>query len=122
MYNEHKKDPFVKVIKPVCILPYSIANVPVSVAHKFQHNDCIIEAIPGCQFQDFAVQRIITHPNSKSAACRILNFKSEAIVLRKGALIASINTADSAGHLITQRYNKNEPDKHEKNTATCFPI
>ena len=117
MHNEHKKDCFVRVIKPVCILPYSIANVPASVSRKFMSQDCIIEVIPGRQFERFAVQRIATHPKSTSTVCRVMNFKAEPVVLRKSELIASIITVDVARDLVTQIMPNVNTDSTGRNPA-----
>ncbi len=120
MYNEKKKDCFVRVIKPICISPYSVANVPISVSHKFLNQDCLVEAIPGRQFERFAVQRIAIHPKSISTVCRIMNFKPEPVVLCKGDLVASITTIEAAGGIIPESkpavhtdINRREPSKAE---------
>ena len=71
-------------------------------SRKFMSQDCIIEAIPGRQFERFAVQRIATHPKSTSTVCRVMNFKAEPVVLRKSELIASITTVATAGEFVAQ--------------------
>ncbi len=94
IHNEHRKENFVRVTKPICIKPYSVAHVSVSVARRFINKDCLIEAIHGEQFEKFAVQRIVSHPVSSSTVCRVLNFKPEPLVIRKGERIAAVSSVD----------------------------
>ena len=100
MYNATRKESFVRILKPVCILPYSIATIGVCVSRKFVNKDCLIEPIVGQQFERFAVQRIVTHPNSTTSICRIMNFQGLPCTLRKNEIVATINQVSDVGTLV----------------------
>jgi len=119
MHNAAKKESFVRLIKPVCILPYSIATVPVSVSRRFVHNDCVIEPIRGQQFDRYAVQRIVTHPTSTSTVCRIMNFKQEPCVLRKGSIVAAISSVDSVGQIVERNKQAAKPQRTDEVSQPC---
>jgi len=114
MVNAARKESFVRVIKPVCILPYSIATIPVSISRKFMHKDCIIEPVRGQQFEHYAIQRIVTHPRSTSTVCRVMNFKQQPLVLRRGELVAAITPVDCVGQLKEPRVSTTPSQNTDK--------
>ena len=102
MYNNARKTSYVRLVKPFCVMPYSIATLPVSLSRKFVHKDCIIESIPGQQFDRFAVQRSIVRPTCNKSVCRILNFKDVPLVLRRNQNIAVVDRVENVGILAAQ--------------------
>ena len=80
-------------IEPVCVPAHSEALITVRCPTRFNGKTVMIEPISTFQFRMFAVARSFSRCGDGKTVCRILNYNPNALVLRKGIRVATIEQA-----------------------------
>ena len=77
-------------LQEVCIPGYSEMILPVSVPERFNNKTVIVEPIPDFQFKICAIAKSINKCENGKTVCKILNYNSNNIFLKRGIKIGRI--------------------------------
>ena len=89
--QSYEEDKFiVNNLEEACVPGYCEMLIPISAPRDFDNKTVIIEPIPDFQFKVFAVARSINKCENGRTICKILNFSSNNLVLKRGTEIAKV--------------------------------
>ena len=91
LYNPGNHQSYARLVKPLCLKPFSETIVMVACAGKFYQRDVMLEPIPGKQFDRFAVAGSLGHVEKGHTHCRILNHNPYCVVLPKNTKVAVVS-------------------------------
>ena len=128
LVNKESRQRVVRAIDSVYIPPFSEAILPVAVHKRFIGRNVLLEASPTHACDKFATARIIVKPQSVSSVCRILNYQSVPIVIRKGECVAVISNVFTDSELQTasgcavNRLSSEMPTKQPAPQPAATPV
>ena len=108
LQNQKNRLNCVRTTQAVCIPAYSEAIVPVSCPVYYDNKIALLEPITTFQFRNFATARSLSSCKKGLTVCRILNYNSNTLVLRKHAKVASIQKPASI--VSAMRYSMNDTE------------
>jgi hypothetical protein len=100
-----------RLTKTMCIPTGCEKIANINCSPRFSNRDVLVEAIPFCQFSQFAIARTLCRTDKQSnTVARILNCLPHTLVIPKGTKIATINNVDVAKDCKPFKTPLNRPD------------